>query len=468
MGAPFGSDDTQLGVGAIPGGVASGAPGQPTAPLGGRLPAEALPIGTLIGEYQVERVLGEGGMGSVYGARHPVIGKRVAIKVLKMDLSKDPALVRRFVDEARAVNKIGHPNIIDIFSFGQLPDGRQYFVMEYLEGETLGERLAQGAMPADEARRLLLQVCEALEAAHREKVVHRDLKPENIWIARPRHGEPYVKVLDFGIAKLLESDTVNVTQTGVALGTPLYMSPEQCLGQGVDHRTDIYAMGVLLYQVYAGRVPFDGRSFAEVLAQQLTATPPPPSQWKSLSPAVDAVILGCLEKDPAKRPQTAAELGLALRSALVDASGQTALLSAVSESEQGQATRQGFGPAVPVPGTASRPRTALVAIVVIGVVLGLGAAVLLLRGDNKSVPPAVVVPAVVRPVVVVPVVVPPVVAPVPSPVAVPPVAAPPVEKSHRGTTRSGPAPAAEPAPAAKKPGKSRVDDKGLDTDNPFK
>jgi serine/threonine-protein kinase len=338
--------------------------------------------------------------------------------------------------------------------------------MEFLDGETLGDRLAQGAMPSDEARRLLLQVCEALEAAHREKVVHRDLKPENIWIARPRHGEPYVKVLDFGIAKLLESDTGhgNVTQTGVALGTPLYMSPEQCMGQGVDHRTDIYAMGVLLYQVYAGRLPFDGRSFAEVLAQQLTAIPPPPSQWKSLSPALDAVILRCLEKDPAKRPQTAAELGLALQSALVDISGQTALLSAVSEPEQGQETRQGFGSAMQAPVGASRPRTALVAIVVVGVVLGLGAAILWLRGDNKSVPPAAAVPALALPVAAPPVVPVPVVPP--PPVPVPTVAAPPVEKNRRGTAR--PVPAAEPAPVAKKPGKTRVDDKGLDTDNPFK
>ena len=140
--------------------------------------------------------------------------------------------MQRFVDEARAVNKIGHPNIIDIFSFGQLADGRQYFVMEFLDGETLAARIARGPLPVTEARRLLLQACDALEAAHAEKIVHRDLKPENLWIATPRHGQPYLKVLDFGIAKLVEErEAGTATDLGVAMGTPHYMSPEQCRGR---------------------------------------------------------------------------------------------------------------------------------------------------------------------------------------------------------------------------------------------
>src|SRR5262249_21952532 len=163
-------------------------------------------------------------MGQVYGAVQPEIGARVAIKVLGRDLSRDQRLVRRFVDEARAVNKIRHPNIIDIFAFGRLADGRQYFVMELLEGETLAARLARGPMPVSETRRLLLEICEALAATHAESIIHRDLKPENMWIATPKHGQPYVKLLDFGIAKLIEDrDASSATDLGVALGTPHYM-----------------------------------------------------------------------------------------------------------------------------------------------------------------------------------------------------------------------------------------------------
>src|SRR3954471_13047455 len=305
-------DDTML----LPGAVAEPAVAQPTSPLGGRLPADALTEGVKIGEYRVEKLLGEGGMGQVYAAKQPVIGKRVAIKILKAAFSNDAELVRRFLGEARAVNKIGHPNIIAIFSFGQLPDGRQYFVIEFLEGETLSWGSGSEPLETEEAKRLLLQACNALEAAHREKVVHRDLKPDNLWIARPKHGLSFIKVLDFGIAKLIETEMVSVTQTGVTMGTPMYMSPEQCIGQNVDHRTDIYAMGAILYQVFAGRLPFDGRTFAEVVAQQLTAVPAAPSQFRAMSPALEQLILGCLEKDAAKRPQTASDLAMRLEVAL--------------------------------------------------------------------------------------------------------------------------------------------------------
>src|SRR5262249_45240811 len=157
---------------------------------------------------------------------------------------------------------------IDIFAFGRLADGRQYFVMERLEGETLAARLARGPLPVFEARRLLLQICEALEAAHREGIVHRDLKPENLWIASPRHGQPYAKILDFGIAKLVESRDAaaagGATDAGVAMGTPHYMSPEQCRGEAIDARADVYAMGVLLYFMWAGREPFRGSSFLTI------------------------------------------------------------------------------------------------------------------------------------------------------------------------------------------------------------
>src|SRR5262245_36534558 len=169
-----------------------------------------------VGEYRAQRKIGEGGMGSVYAAIQPVIGKRVAIKVIAANLGSNPDVVRRFVDEARSVNKIGHPNIVDIFSFGWLPDRRHYFAMEFLDGKSLSDRLKAGPIPPAECRRVLRQICEALEAAHRQGIVHRDLKPDNIWIAEPAHGESFAKLLDFGIAKLMgDEGAATRTQTGV-------------------------------------------------------------------------------------------------------------------------------------------------------------------------------------------------------------------------------------------------------------
>jgi serine/threonine-protein kinase len=163
--------------------------------------AVELSPGTTVGEYIVQRKLGEGGMGTVYAGEQPTIGKLVAIKVLAPRCADDPELLRRFVEEARAANRIRHPHIIDIFSFGQFPDGRLYFVMEFLDGESMAEAIDKGTLDPNELRRLLSQICGALEASHQVGIVHRDLKPENIWIARPPHGASYVKLLDFGIAE---------------------------------------------------------------------------------------------------------------------------------------------------------------------------------------------------------------------------------------------------------------------------
>src|SRR5215471_2589464 len=280
-----------------------------------------LPPGYVVGEYKIESVAGRGGMGVVYAALQPVIEKRVAIKVLNAQFSAEPGLVRRFVDEARAVNRIRHANIIDIFSFGQLADGRQYFVMEYLEGSTLGQRLERGDLALEEVPVFLEQMCDALAAAHGEHIVHRDLKPENVWIVTPRHGRPFVKLLDFGIAKLLATGDRSTTETGVVMGTPHYMSPEQCHGRAVDHRTDIYAMGVILYRLYTGRLPFQGETFAEILAKQVTETPEPPSRHVTLPPTLDRLIVSCLSKNPAERPQSARELGQSLRAIFAGGSG---------------------------------------------------------------------------------------------------------------------------------------------------
>jgi len=255
-------------------------------------------------------------MGSVYSAIQPVIGKRVAIKVLAQHIASNPELVRRFVDEARAVNKIGHPNIVDIFSFGWLPDKRHYFAMEFLDGQSLADRLKRGAFQPDEARRLLRQICQALEAAHRQGIVHRDLKPDNIWIVQPQHGDSYAKLLDFGIAKLVgDADEGQRTQTGIVMGTPAYMSPEQCRGVNVGLGTDIYALGMILYEMFAGRLPFQG-SFAELITHHLMTVPEPPSRYRPVPRALDQLILRCVDKDPAQRPQSAEELARSLEAAL--------------------------------------------------------------------------------------------------------------------------------------------------------
>jgi serine/threonine-protein kinase len=310
---------------------------------------QALQPGTKIGEYQIERELGRGGMGAVYAAHHPIIGKRVAIKVLDASFSRDGGLVQRFLDEARAVNKIGHPNIIDVFSFGQLPDGRQYFVMEFLEGETMAAWLGRGRPDIAEARRLLLQVCEALEAAHREGIIHRDLKPENLWIARPKHGEPFMKVLDFGIAKLVEPEAAtNITKTGTIMGTPQYMSPEQCTGRGVDHRTDVYSLGVIMFQIFCGRLPFDDGSVAEIMSAHLTKAPPRPGEFAAISPGMESLLLSCLDKNPANRPASAAELGLRLKDAAVVGGVVTAMQAPFRRTDEASAaTKKGFATGLP-------------------------------------------------------------------------------------------------------------------------
>jgi serine/threonine protein kinase len=215
----------------------------------------AIAPGTEIGGYVVDEELGRGGMGVVYRATHPLIGKRAAIKVLRPSLSKNPATVERFVQEARAVNQIGHPGIVDIFAFGALPDGRSYLVMDLLEGESLRARVKRGALPAGEACAVLDEVASALAVAHDKGFIHRDLKPDNVFLAT-HPGRTDVKLLDFGLAKLMTpagSPRVYRTATGAQLGTPEYMSPEQLRGTGVDHRTDIYALGVVALEILTGR-----------------------------------------------------------------------------------------------------------------------------------------------------------------------------------------------------------------------
>ena len=273
-----------------------------TTPLG--IPREEdLRAGTMIGEYRVEGKLGEGGMATVFAATHPLIGKKVAIKVISRRLCSDLHAVERFIGEARTVNQIGHPNLVDIFAFGVLPDGRAYFVMEWLQGETLGHRMARERMPVPRALDVLLQIVDALEAAHDKGVIHRDLKPHNIFVLE-RGDKARVKLLDFGIAKLADSDvSVPKTRSGVAMGTAGYMSPEQARGKNVDHRTDIYALGCVAYEMLLGRIPFVADTAIDILAMHLAAAPPSPrTLWATVPSGVEKIMLQMLSKEPDGRP----------------------------------------------------------------------------------------------------------------------------------------------------------------------
>lgn len=281
-----------------------------------------LSSGTKVGEYQILARIGEGGMGTVYSAVHPIIGKKVAIKVLAARLAKNKNAISRFVLEARAVNDIQHPGLVDIFSFGRLTDGRHYFVMEYLEGRNLGDVLCERmSLPMAEALPLFIEVGRALIAVHAKGIVHRDLKPENILLlAAVQTGGQKVKLVDFGLAKLVEGVPAHLsaggprTAAGVNVGTPHYMSPEQCRGQKVDARSDLYALGVLLYETLTGRLPFDGATTVDIWQAHVEQAPRPPIDLapNTVSPALNAIILRLLAKKADHRLQTAADFCTAL------------------------------------------------------------------------------------------------------------------------------------------------------------
>lgn len=266
-----------------------------------------LEAGKLIGEYQICDVIGRGGFGTVYRAVHPLIGKQVAIKVLAWRYATDPAVVARFGAEARAVNQIAHHNIIDIFAFSQLGDGRYFYVMELLDGEPLDRYLKRsGPLPLERALEILRPIARALDAAHAKGIVHRDLKPENVFLGLQPDGSTSPKLLDFGIAKLLDQsvDHGPHTATGIPIGTPAYMSPEQCRGRDVDHRTDIYAFGVLAYLVLTGALPFAHDEYMETILMHLQAEPKRPSEHVPALARLDGALLQALAKDPARRPVT--------------------------------------------------------------------------------------------------------------------------------------------------------------------
>lgn len=275
---------------------------------------ETLPPGTKIGVYRVDRMLGEGGMGFVYAATHEAIDRRSAIKMLRPELASNEQIVTRFLNEAKAVNLIDHPNIVNVYDYGDGGDGSVYFVMEYLEGETLDDMMRKRqAMALPLFLHLFAQIAKALAAAHAKHIVHRDLKPANIFVV-PREDNPaFVKLLDFGIAQLRGAGAVQgLTVMGSVMGTPQYMSPEQVTGGAVDARADVWAMGVMMYRAVSGQAPFKGEEFADLASKILYSEPQPVGELQQLPAPLAKLIMSCLERRLEARCQSLAELISAL------------------------------------------------------------------------------------------------------------------------------------------------------------
>jgi serine/threonine-protein kinase len=296
---------------------------RPSVPQINRMPTptavlaiEPCRAGDELGPYRLERLLGEGGMGSVFHARHQILGREVAIKVLLPELSLQPEVVRRFFQEAQAVNCVHHPNVVNVTDCVFTKDRPPYMIMEYLAGQSLGRYLQDHApLPPDEVIDLGLQITSAMEAVHARGIVHRDLKPDNIFLVPDPRGGLLVKLLDFGVAKFLSQDEALVhTRTGALIGTPEYMAPEQIQGGQVDHRADVYALGAIFFEMLTGRPPFAATQIGQLLLKQIGEQPVPPSLRRPASShaaipgTLDQAVLRCLAKAPADRVQSMGQL----------------------------------------------------------------------------------------------------------------------------------------------------------------
>jgi serine/threonine protein kinase len=273
-------------------------------------------LNTKINNYELLEQLGQGGVGDVYLAQHPEIGKRVAVKVLRKDVEVTPEVEARFFHEAKVVNQIAHENIIDVLDFGKTSAGLCYIIMEYLEGDSLVSALEfEAPFSVQRLGHIGLQLCAALYATHQCGVVHRDVKSNNVHLVTRSGVDDFVKLLDFGIAKVPHGILLN-TASGQMLGTPLYMSPEQALGKLVNEQTDIYALGVLLYQMATGSYPFYDENPVTIANMHVnTPVPLPRSRRPEISEALEAIILGCLEKEKSKRYQSTMEVATLLSKA---------------------------------------------------------------------------------------------------------------------------------------------------------
>jgi len=298
-------------------------------------------IGTRIGSYVVERELGSGGAGTVYACRHTMIDREVAVKLLHDEHVRDPDQVARFFQEAKAAADIGHPNIIVIIDYGalELASGtRTYVMMESLDGESLDKRMRRGGLSSDDILHVLNQIASALVACHGKGIVHRDLKPSNIFLCNRSFDPLFVKVLDFGTAKLTApAPGMRRTQYGLVMGTPAYMSPEQCEGKGaIDHRSDIYSLGCMLYELLTGTLPFEG-SLGDILLAHMTRVPDPPrARNPSVPPEWEALCLRMMEKSREARFQSVTQLAHALENLRGHAASyQAALLARAASGHSG-------------------------------------------------------------------------------------------------------------------------------------
>jgi serine/threonine-protein kinase len=341
--------------------------------LAGGAPPDPFLGRTIKGRYAVLRKLGEGGMGAVYLAEQVSVSRKVALKVLRADFARDEDFVRRFRLEARLAASLNHRNIITVYEFDQAEDGSLFIAMEYLEGRPLNEVIRQeGALPAGRAVRLGLQIAQGLEAAHRAGVIHRDIKPHNIMVV----GQDDIKLMDFGIARLMDAGSPGLTRTGVVMGTPAYMPPEQIEGGTITEQTDIYAFGIVLYELLTGSVPFTAASPRAVLTKHLQEAPLPLRTVDPRIPAsVEQVVMQALAKQPEARQREMGEVIAGLRGGGGPATQDVGSVAAEVAAEGGR-TRPGSFPQTMAasPTVASQPRPARARWKLIGA--GLGVAVL--------------------------------------------------------------------------------------------
>jgi len=333
----------------------------PAAPHGG---AQDRLLGRVLGDrYRVLSRLGEGGMGTVYLCEHAVLRRRFAVKVLRADLSSDAELVDRFRNEAIAASRIGQENVVDVVDFGAEEDGALYYVMEALEGRSLGAVIREeGPLPVVRALDLLEQICRALAAAHARGVVHRDVKPDNVFLVRRGDGGERAKVIDFGISRLPGTGRAErITRAGAIIGTPEYMAPEQANGGAVDHRADVYAAGVLLFEMLTGELPLEAATPLATIVAHQTRTPDPPSRRiAGIPPEVDAIVLRALAKRPEDRfgsMEALAAEAARIRSSLPGGSAGPTTPPGGPAPAGARPSRRGETVALPDPQDGSRRRT---------------------------------------------------------------------------------------------------------------